>query len=178
MNPRTWAAAMLLATLGLPALAVGRDPACRSEQDDVLCVAADSKGVELLRLAVRDELYSSASRVRALYMIRREGALIQVPLVRQGRVVEAYTAATADCQVAALRMGTEGERIRLDLIRRDDAMVRPQSTPAPLIVDTYVLVHEAQQIPGQRSVFFEHRRETRPEGTACSREELLAVPAR
>ncbi len=92
----------------LSARGAGHEPACKAGRDDELCVAAVLNGVELLRLALRDELYSNASRVRSLYMIRREAVLVQVPVIRHGAIVDVYSARTADCIVAALSVGVEG----------------------------------------------------------------------
>lgn len=165
----------LMSMAALPAQSVGNEPACKTDSDDELCVAALANGIELLRLAVRDELYSNASRVRSFYMIRREGVLIQVPLIKQGAVVDAYSARTADCIVAALSLSKDGDRIHLRSIRRNAEIFLPQSEPAGVIVDEYVLVNTRQQIPGSRSVFFEHVGERRHDVKVCTLDEFLGV---
>lgn len=169
------AAATLMSMAALAAHGAGKEPACKTDSDDELCVAAAANGIELLRIAVRDDLHSSASRVRSIYMIRREGILVQAPLIKQGALVDAYSAKTADCIVAALSVGVDGDRIRLRSIRRNAKVFLPQSEPAGLIVDDYVLVDTGKEIPGSRSVFFEHVGERRHEVKACSLGEFLEL---
>lgn len=163
----------LMMVVALPAQGSGKEPSCKTDSDDELCVAAAVNGTELLRLTLRDELYSNASRVRSLYMIRREGALVQVPVIKQGAVVDVYSARTADCIVSALRVGVEDGRVHLTSIRRNDEVFLPQSEPTGLVMDDYVLVNTEQQIPGRRSVFFEHVGARSQDVKACSLDEFL-----